>query len=93
VDRAELFSRALAGCRDLLAKYPGHPPLLSAIAQLEYLSALQSGEHSDRSRLPDIDIGLLTVRELEVLDPKLAEALYEVSGEARVMSGESVLDP
>ena len=87
--RSQLFAQALSGCQRLLATYPAHPPLQSAVAQLEYLIALESGARSDRHQLRDINIGLLTVRELEVLDPELADTLYAVSEQAELMSRDS----
>ena len=83
--RAELFVEALTGCQRLLTQFPGHPPLLSVIAQIEYLIALESGARNDRGRLRDINLGLVTARELEVLDPQLADLLHEVSSEAELM--------
>lgn len=50
-------------CRELIAKYPESVALLSVAKQINYLIGLEQGVQSDRSRLKDITIGVLTARE------------------------------
>lgn len=55
-------------------------PLLESIhIQLNYLLQLLENPNSDRSKLKDINIGLIAVREIEGIDDKLAERLYEIN--------------
>jgi len=62
--------------------------LRSVTKQLEYLIEFSAGKRNDRERLKDITIGILTVREIEVLDAGLAEKLYQVDDEVEQMRRE-----
>ena len=83
--RREMFEKALARCERLRSRYPHDQAIVSIIAQVEYLRDLEEGVRDDRHRLEDIIIGILAVREIEVLDPLLAELLYEVEEEVEKM--------
>jgi len=52
------------------------------------LIEFSAGKRNDRERLKDITIGILTVREIEVLDAGLAEKLYQVDDEVEQMRRE-----
>ncbi len=81
IARKELFGRALRMVKQAKSRHPDY--FWEGIErQLEYLIALTKGETSDRSRLGDINIGILTVREIEGLDDELASTLHNVSNEA-----------
>ena len=84
--RVEMFRNAVSGCAELQDKRPGNPAVISILAQLEYLIAVETGENPDRTRLKDIIIGVLAAREIEPLDMKLAEQLHGVAGEVRLMT-------
>ncbi|MBZ2190596.1 hypothetical protein K8B33_15930 [Alcanivorax sp. JB21] len=83
--RLIMLDKASKKCDELLVKYPTHEPLKSIKQQLYYLIGLESGRHSDRSRLQDITIGVLTAREIEPIDDEAAEVFYQVAGEVRQM--------
>ncbi|MFN4290678.1 MAG: immunity protein Tsi6 family protein [Permianibacter sp.] len=81
-ERLKLFEHALSECQKLLAQYPGNGTLQSIEKQLEYLIGLESGAHTDRSRLREIIIGVQTAREIEPLDEDIAEVFYKAASEA-----------
>ena len=83
MNRLALFESALESSRAHALKWGDHVAILSIIAQLEYLIEVETGREQDRSRLEDIIIGLLAVREIEVRDLELAHILYSVGDEAR----------
>ena len=85
MNREDLFKLGRTKCDELLSQYPGDAALLSVRRQIEYLIGLESGSISDRSRLKDIMIGVLTVREIESLDDAAAETFYQIAGEATRM--------
>ena len=76
--RRELFIKALDGCARFHEKFPNEKTIVSIIKQLQYLIELEDGICEDRKKLNDIIIGVLVVREIEVLDTSLAELLYQV---------------
>jgi len=55
------------------------------MSQIEYLLSLERGSSTDRSRVKDINIGVLAAREIEPLSMETAEILHAVAGEARHM--------
>jgi len=86
LQRIELFEKAVEGCRHLIASQPfAHLPLRGAIAQLEYLSALERNEQSDRKQLKDITLGFIAVREIADFDPTVEALLSEANEQARRM--------
>lgn len=84
-ERQQLFEKALQRCNELLSQYPDNGALLSIARQIEYLHGLEIGVNSDRSRLKEIIIGVLTAREIEPFDEEAAEIFYRVSGETKRM--------
>lgn len=83
--RSKLFSEALDECRKRLAADPGFAPLRSVEAQLMYLVGLESGEHSDRSRLGKIIVGTYAAREFDPGDREFANLLFAVASEVDSM--------
>lgn len=83
--RQELFKEALQKCHELLNQYPDNGSLLSIGRQIEYIQGIEEGTITDRSRLKEIIIGVLTAREIESLDEEAAELFYKVSGEVKQM--------
>jgi hypothetical protein len=67
----------------LKARHGANPLLDSVIEQLSYLLSLADGTCSDASRLKDINIGLIAVREIEGADDVLAGMLHELAQEVR----------
>jgi hypothetical protein len=49
------------------------------------LIGLEQGVCSDRSRLKDITIGVLTAREIEPLDDGVAETFYQIASAVKIM--------
>ncbi len=89
-ERLALFEMGLQRCNDLLQKYPNYPPLQSVQKQISYLIGIERGINSDRSRLKEITIGILTVREIEGLDnDDVFEIFHQISAVARAMNTES----
>jgi hypothetical protein len=84
-DRLHLFEQGLESCRDLLARYPDSRAVQSISKQIEYLISLEKGLVTDASRLGEITIGILTVREIESLDENAADLFHKISAEARRM--------
>lgn len=81
--RSSLFNRALSACGDLRVRHPDNVTIKSIISQLKYLSELDAGKTTDRSRLDTIVIGVLARCEIEHLDAKTARLLEKVADEAR----------
>jgi hypothetical protein len=79
--RLELFKCA----RDRMYRIQSEPAAQSICKQLDYLIELEEGRRSDYSRLHDIIIGVLTVREIETVDDACAELLYRVTEEVEAM--------
>jgi len=76
VSAIEAIDHGLEIIVERLRTFPDFRPLLSAEAQFKYLQSLLNGTSNDRSRLREINLGLLAVREFEANDPELAEALF-----------------
>lgn len=53
--------------------------LVSIDHQLDYLIEIIEERNSDETRLKDINLGIIAVREIEGIDDQLAELLYEIS--------------
>jgi len=85
MDRLTLFRSALSKSRDHVQRWGEHRAIQSIIAQLQYLEAVEAGVMKDRSRLSEINLGVLAAREIEDRDMPLAELLYEVTGELQNM--------
>lgn len=86
MNRLELFKKALIRTQELFRRYPYMMPLKSIEAQLNYLIELEEGKNTDKSRLKDIIIGILAVREVENTDQELAEMLHKTQGEVDKMN-------
>lgn len=84
-NRLELLEQGEKKCSELLAKFPDSIALHSVAKQIDYLIGLERGLHSDRSRLKDITIGVLTAREIEQLDLDAAETFYQIASTSKGM--------
>lgn len=84
-ERLDLLVDGQEKCLQLLMRYPRNSALTSVARQIEYLIALEKGELSDRSRLKDINIGVLTAREIEPLDDVASETFYQIASESKAM--------
>lgn len=74
---------AIERTQALKAKLGTNPMLDAVVAQLTYLLSLADGSSSDASRLKDINIGLMAVREVEGADDTLADLLHALAQEVR----------
>ena len=74
-----LFQNALKMARKFETTYPELGVLRSIIGQLEYLVAIELGTENDRSRLKDIIVGVQAAREIDSIDLKFADVLYQVA--------------
>lgn len=84
----DLIAEVKHRTRLLAERFPGIRELESIGLQLDYLGDYIAGKNEGQ-RLQDINIGLLTVREVEPRDGELAELLYEVAEWVREQRGES----
>jgi len=87
--RINLLEEALLKSRAAFERAPNMFPLASVIAQIQYLLDGESGGAVDESRLATVSIGQIAARDIDTFDGSLAELLYEVSAEARVLLSEA----
>lgn len=88
MDRIELFEKAKVAIGEFLQEFPEFQAAISIDRQLDYLIAVESGVETDRSRLKDIIIGVLTAREIEPGNEAVVDILHEVSSEVpKMISG------
>jgi hypothetical protein len=84
-ERLELFGRGALEVERLERDWPELSWLASVKDQLDYLRAIERGDETDRSRLAEVNIGVIAAKELEDRDPAAAEVLHRVAGAAREM--------
>jgi hypothetical protein len=85
MNRQQLLKLGRKKCDTLIARYPSSTALLSVSRQIEYLIGIDGGSVTDRSRLKEITIGVITAREIEPLDDDAAETFYQIASEAKQM--------
>lgn len=73
----EYIDRALALVAQRALALPGHDVLQHLAQQLQYVRAVLLGRGLDRSRLHQITIGSVAVKEFDETDPELARALKD----------------
>jgi hypothetical protein len=79
MNKAEIILQALQECESLKQQHPTCPPLDYVAVQLRYLLGLVNGEHSDKSRLKDVNVGLIAIREIDTRFPEFADQLMAVA--------------
>jgi len=79
MNEKEIIEQALQECESLLKQHPTCSPLEYVAVQLRYLISFVSGENADKSRLKDINVGLVAVREFSTRFPDFTEQLFAVS--------------
>lgn len=84
-ERIKLFEKAISEIQTLSEQYPMIEQFQSVKAQLKYLIDIEEGKRSDYERLKDINIGLITVREIEDRNMGIANLMYEVTSEVEKM--------
>jgi hypothetical protein len=57
--RKQLLELGRQKGNELLGKYPGDTAILSVLHQIEYLSGIEDGSITDKSRLSNITIGVI----------------------------------
>ncbi len=87
MSRNQLLALGREKCRALLVQYPDSTALLSVARQIDYLISLEDGSVTERSRLKEITIGVITAREIEPLDDEAAEIFFQIASEAKEMAG------
>ncbi|MBA4124006.1 MAG: hypothetical protein H0X72_16305 [Acidobacteria bacterium] len=85
IERIKLFEKAIAAIQMLSKQYPMIEQFRSVKNQLAYLIDIESGRKTDCERLKDINIGLITVREIEDRNMDIANLMYEVTSEVEKM--------
>ncbi|ASG19549.1 MULTISPECIES: immunity protein Tsi6 family protein [Nitrospirillum] len=75
----DLIRDALARCRRLREQWPDIATFASVHRQLDYLLKVATDPVADRSRLTDIVIGVQAAREVETIDPDLADLLHTIN--------------
>lgn len=65
MNRPQLLELGRQKCKALLGQYPSSAALLSVSRQIDYLIGIEDGSVTDRGRLKDIIIGVLTAKEIE----------------------------
>lgn len=83
MNRQELLLAGKRHCINLAKQYPDLQALHSIAHQIDYLTGIDNGSISDRSKLKNITIGVLTAREIEPLDDVATEIFYKISVEAK----------
>ena len=78
MDRIQLVENALNKCETLMHDHPSAGPFEYVTVQLRYVLALLKGEDSDRSRLKNINIGLIALREFDTRFPEFSDCLMAV---------------
>jgi hypothetical protein len=73
-----ILTKALDRTEQRMMERPDLTPLVSIQKQLEYLIKFNN-DQIDGSRLKDINVGLVAVREIENWDNELADLLHEIS--------------
>ena len=82
---ARMLREALARTEALSRRHPETATLRSIVRQLDYLVSVATGANGDRSRLKDVILGVQAAREVEPLDPSLAELLYRCDAEVKTL--------
>jgi hypothetical protein len=85
MNRQQLLELGRQKCGVLLGQYPSSTALLSVSRQIDYLLGIGDGSVTDMSRLKEITIGVITAREIEILDDDAAETFYQIASEAKQM--------
>jgi hypothetical protein len=88
-DRVRLFQLAVLAIEKLEREYPSYPPFESIHNQLLFLLNQASGQPADRDGLIRINLGVITVREVEPVDDSAAGLFYLVSAAAKEMLREA----
>ncbi len=86
-ERISLFQRAILAIEKLEREYPSYPPFESIHNQLLFLFDQASGHAVNREGLARINLGYITMREVETRDDAAADLFYLVSAEAKNMLG------
>jgi hypothetical protein len=82
----ELFKGALQRCEEYANIHPQEYPLWTILAdQLAYLVELEAGRRDDRERLATLCVGVMAAKNVEDRDMQLADMLYKVQREVRIM--------
>lgn len=78
MNKIEIIQTALQECEALMRQNPSAGPFDYVAVQLRYLLGLVKGEINDKSRLKDINIGLIAIREFDTRFPEFADRLMKI---------------
>jgi hypothetical protein len=78
MDKLGTVETALQECETLMRQNPSAGPFDYVAVQLRYLLNLLKEESNDKSRLKDINIGLIAIREFETRFPEFADRLMKI---------------
>lgn len=84
-ERAALFEQGVTAISRLQQIYPDYPPFESIHNQLVFLLEQCSAAVPNRDALAQINLGYITMREVETRDNTIADLLYRCSAEAKAM--------
>ncbi|MGJ0237882.1 immunity protein Tsi6 family protein [Novosphingobium fluoreni] len=86
--REALFDQSEKAIAELEQEWPTLPYLSSFREQVAYLRAVERGEETDRTRLIEINIGVITAMDIEDRDADVAVILHELASVAHTMATE-----
>ena len=88
-ERVNLFQTGILAIEKLERDYPSYPPFESIHNQLLFLLEQASGSPIDREGLGRINLGYITMREVESRDNDAADLFYLISAEVKKMIREA----
>jgi len=88
ITRQELFDEAEDAIGKLERKWPTLSYLPSFRKQVAYLRAVERGEEVDRTRLAEINIGVIAAKDIEDRDADAAAILHKLAFLAQTMATE-----
>jgi hypothetical protein len=92
MNRIKYFEQVVTRCELALKQEPNMIPLEWIIDQLQFLIGVEKGEINDLSKLNEIKIGWIAVREMDGFEDKdLIRSLCIVSNEVQLMITEKKL--
>jgi len=84
-ERITLFQRAVLAIEKLELEYPSYPPFMSIRSQRLFLLDQASGSPANREKLSRVNLGYVTMREVEARDAAAADLFYLISAEVKEM--------
>lgn len=73
----DFIDKAIVATQDRYRKMPGFEVYVSVLNQLNYIKAVLEGREKDKSKLHQLTLGSIAVKEFEESDPDLSRALMD----------------